>query len=311
MAEIARRRNAAAVPSDSGGLGLLEVSFMPQSRTLAMLLAGAAVLAVPIAGPAEATASKVAGGLQPHRAVYDMTLGEGGDSGSVSGVSGRIVTEFTGSACEGFTTNFRFVSRIDDQEGGSRLTDLRTTSYEDAVGDTFQFVTQSYVDRKLSEEAKGVATREGSNVVVDLTKPGTKQVSFSGGPLFPTQHLVRVIETAEAGGTILQADLYDGSESGEKVFATTAVIGKPVAGADAAGMDDAQAVEKLGAGARWPVRLSYFDTGGGRAEQTPMYELSFLVYANGVTRDLELDYGDFTILGKLTSVEYLETKPCE
>jgi hypothetical protein len=283
---------------------------MPFPRPLATLIAGAVLLAALPAAAAMAPVSKVAAGLQPHRAVYDMTLGDSDESGNISGVAGRIVTEFTGSACEGFTTNFRFVSRIDDQEGGSRLTDLRTTSYEDAVGDTFQFVTQSYIDQKLSEEAKGVATRDGDDVIVDLAKPAQKQVTLSSGPLFPTQHLVKVIEAAEAGGTILQGDLYDGSEAGEKVFATTAVIGKQAAGADEAGMDDAKAVETLGAGARWPVRLSYFDTGGDRAEQTPMYELSFLVYANGVTRKLELDYGDFTILGKLTSIEYLDAKPC-
>lgn len=284
---------------------------MPSPRPLATLFAGAVLIAALPAAAATAPVSKIAAGLQPHRAVYDMTLGESDENGTILGVSGRIVTEFTGSACEGFTTNFRFVSRIEDQEGGSRLTDLRTTSYEDAVGDTFQFVTQSYVDQKLSEEAKGVATRDGDEVVVDLAKPAQKQATFQNGPLFPTQHLVSVIETAEAGRTILQADLYDGSEKGEKVFATTAVIGKPASGTDEAGQDDAKAVETLAAGARWPVRLSYFDKGGDRAEQTPMYELSFLVYANGVTRKLELDYGDFTIIGKLTSIEYLDAKPCE
>ena len=284
---------------------------MPSPRPLATLFAGAVLLAALPAAAATTPVSKVAAGLQPHRAVYDMSLGESDDSGNIAAVAGRIVSEFTGSACEGFTTNFRFVSRIDDQEGGSRLTDLRTTSYEDATGDTFQFVTQSYIDQKLSEESKGVATRDGGEVIVDLAKPAQKQETFASGPLFPTQHLVRVIEAAEAGGTILQGDLYDGSEKGEKVFATTAVIGKPASGADEAGMDDAKAVETLGAGARWPVRLSYFEKGGDRAEQTPMYELSFLVYANGVTRKLELDYGDFIILGKLTSIEYLDTKPCE
>jgi len=285
---------------------------MVQSRRFAMLLAGTAVLAGSAGiAAAQSPASKIVAGLQPHRAVYDMSLGESDDTGAISGVSGRIVTEFTGSVCEGFTTNFRFVSRIDDQEGGSRLTDLRTTSYEDALGDVFQFVTKSFVDRRLADESKGVATRDGDTVIVDLAKPGTKQATLADGPLFPTQHLVKVIETAETGGTILQADLYDGSETGEKVFATTAIIGKPGGGADEAGTDEAAAVAKLGAGARWPVRLSYFDTAAGRAEQTPMYELSFLVYANGVARKLELDYGDFTILGRLTSVEYLEAKPCE
>jgi hypothetical protein len=284
---------------------------MPSPRPLATLIAGAVLVAALPAAAATTPVSKIAAGLQPHRAVYDMSLGERDENGTIAAVSGRIVTEFTGSACEGFTTNFRFVSRIDDQDGGSRLTDLRTTSYEDATGDIFQFVTQSYIDRKLSAESKGVATRDGDEVIVDLAKPALKQETFASGPLFPTQHLVKVIEAAEAGGTIMQADLYDGSEKGEKVFATTAVIGRPAAGADEAGLDDTKAVETLAAGARWPVRLSYFEMGGDRAEQTPMYELSFLVYANGVTRKLELDYGDFTILGKLTAIEYLDAKPCE
>ena len=151
---------------------------MPSPRPLATLLAGAVLVAALPAAAATAPVSKIAAGLQPHRAVYDMSLGESDENGTILGVAGRIVTEFTGSACEGFTTNFRFVSRIDDQEGGSRLTDLRTTSYEDATGETFQFVTQSYVDQKLSEESKGVATRDGDEVIVDLAKPAQKQTTF-------------------------------------------------------------------------------------------------------------------------------------
>lgn len=264
------------------------------------------------AGAAEAAAAgTVAAGLLPHRAVYDMRLGDSGDSAGVQGVNGRIVTEFTGSACDGFTTSFRFVSRITDQDGSARLTDLRTTSYETADGGTYQFVTQNYVDQTLTEESKGVATRDADAVVVDLVKPAARQVTLKGSPLFPTQHIIDVIDAAEANRTILTAPLYDGGESGEKLLLTTAVIGQPEMGEDAPANDDGAMVAKLGGVRRWPVRLSYFDANAPQGEQKPLYEISFLLYESGISRRLALDYGDFTIVGRLTSLELLPVTPCK
>jgi hypothetical protein len=276
-------------------------------RMLPLLVALAATTGAATA----AEPAPVLAGLQPHRAVYDMSLGDVDDKATVRGVAGRIVTEFTGSACDGFTTTFRFVSRIDDEEGGSRLTDLRTTSFESADAATFQFVTQNYVDRKISEETKGVATREGDKLVVDLVKPAAKQATLTGKALFPTQHIAEVLEHAEAGDTVFETQLFDGGEKGEKALSTTAIIGKGLTGEDAPGADDAAVVAKIGGGPRWPVRLSYFDTAAAAGEQTPMYELSFLLYANGITRQLVLDYGDFTIVGKLTQLDLLERTPCK
>ena len=262
-------------------------------------------------GAARAGGGDVAAGLLPHRAVYDMHLGDADDSASIQGVAGRIVTEFTGSVCDGFTTSFRFVSRISDQDGGTRLTDLRTTSFETADGGTFQFVTQNYVDQVLTEETKGVATRGPADTVVDLVKPAAKQVTLKGEPLFPTQHIIDVIAAAAAGRTILTAPLYDGGETGEKLMLTTAVIGQPAAGDDAPAEDDGAMVAKLGGARRWPVRLSYFDANAPQGEQTPLYEISFLLYESGISRRLVLDYGDFTIIGRLSSLELLPTTPCE
>lgn len=269
------------------------------------------VLAAGLAGPAAAGTAEVLDALQPHRAVYDMRLGDVEDGANVRAITGRIVTEFSGSSCDGFSTTFRFVSRIDDQSGGSRVTDLRTTSYEAGDGTSFQFVTQNYTDRKLAEETKGVATRDGDKIVVDLVKPANRQVTLDGKALFPTNHIAGVIDAAEQGRSIFEAPLYDGGDKGDKSTLTTAVIGKAVAGDDTAGDDDAAAVAKIGGGPRWPVRLSYFDMDAPQGEQTPMYELSFLIYANGITRRLELDYGEFTIVGKLASVELLERQPCK
>ena len=110
------------------------------------------------------------------------------------------------------------------------------------------------------------------------------------------------------GEGLLQAQIYDGSEKGQKVYDTTAFIGKPVA----AGTEDkieAPAKEKGLAGmTSWPVSIGYFESKGG--DLTPSYQIDFRLYANGVSRELLIDYGDFTVHGTLSSLEYLKPAEC-
>ena len=46
-------------------------------------------------------------------------------------------------------------------------------------------------------------------------------------------------------------------------------------------------------------------------EQTPVYAISFEMYENGISRALRLDYGDFVIDGKMSSLEVKKTKACK
>ena len=74
--------------------------------------------------------------LHAHRAVYDLTLDKASDRSGITGITGRMVYEFNGSACEGYTVKFRFVTQIDTSDT-TRLTDQQTTTFEDAEGKTF------------------------------------------------------------------------------------------------------------------------------------------------------------------------------
>ena len=61
---------------------------------------------------------------------------------------------------------------------------------------------------------------------VMLTKPKAQTLDFGREVLFPTQHIERLIEAAKQGGGAMQARVYDGSDTGVKIFATMSVIGK-------------------------------------------------------------------------------------
>jgi len=61
-----------------------------------------------------------------------------------------------------------------------------------------------------------------------------------------------------------------------------------------------------------PVTISYFDRSkkAKSGEETPVYAIGFELYENGISRALSLDYNDFVITGKLSSLEIKKPKPC-
>ncbi|MCX5494240.1 cell envelope integrity EipB family protein [Kaistia dalseonensis] len=241
-----------------------------------------------------------------HQAVYDLQLDDGG-SDSVSDAEGRMVYDFTGSACDGYTTRLRFVTRISDGDGNSRLTDVATSTYEDDEGKSFSFATKSYVDGAISEDSTGSAERQGSDIRVTIAKPDGRKFELAPTFQFPNQHMKTLISAAIAGEHFKQIDLFDGSEKGTMPYSTSAVIGALNSGGDDLG-DEAVAKAAGVANVRhWPVTLSYFH-GTSDGEQKPSYELSFILYENGITRRMRLDYGDFVLTGKLVKLDLKPTK---
>ena len=245
--------------------------------------------------------------LAPHRAVYDVALKEASDRSGITSMRGRIVYEFRGSACEGYTTNFRFVTQIGAQ-GSRRVTDQQTTTYEEGDASLFRFVTKTFVDEREDKHLAGTATRDGEQTIVRMSEPEPGETDLAPA-LFPTQHMIDLIRRANAGERFYEETLFDGSDEADRVMTTTVVIGPQKTPADdEPGSDIAEAI------AQAPVRnvsIAYFtEAGEGGGEGRPEYRISFKMYDNGVTRSLELDYGDFVLSGALEDLEIFPAEPC-
>jgi hypothetical protein len=125
------------------------------------------------------------------------------------------------------------------------------------------------------------------------------------------QHAYTLVQAAKSGVKMFTANLYDGSEKGEKYYLTTTVIGKeytPGAKPMAASFKGA---ERLQGVRSWPMTISYFEAGKNKQDQTPAYELSFRYFENGVTSDLKIDYGEFAIKGELKELTFLDPGKCQ
>jgi hypothetical protein len=275
-------------------------------------------VAIFVAGlaPGAAVAQGPAGSVKfaPHVAVYDLKLTSSRGKRLLEAARGRIVYDFSGSSCEGYSLQFRQVTELDSGEGKASLSDLRTSTWEEADGKSFRFKSQNYMDETRISEVDGEADRAKEKVAVKLIKPNGKKFD-AGKVVFPTEHMRLLIEAARAGKTLLEVAVYDGSESGEKIYQSLSVIGKRIEPDKK--LDDAAAGKDALAGlARWPVTISYFDKAekkgeGELGEQTPIYAISFEMYENGISRELKLDYGDFVIDGKMSSLEIKPVKACK
>ncbi len=250
--------------------------------------------------------------LVPHRAVYDLSLATTRANSSIVGVRGRILYDFSGNACDGYSLVFRQVSELDNTEGKISTSDMRSTTWEGADAKSFKFNSENFVDENLVDSVDGHAERDGAKTAVDLRKPVSKVLDLDPGVVFPTEHMVRAVAAARAGENVLSFPVYDGSETGQKVFNTLTVIGRKIAPGGDEHEDAAAHEPKLANVPRWPVTISYFSTEKDpqNGEQTPDYAIGFELYENGISRALTLDYNDFVVTGKLVSLEFKQPKPC-
>lgn len=262
-------------------------------------------------GRVEAAAS---GAFLSHQALYELSLVKSRGSNSINGARGRILYNFSGSACEGYTSEFRQVSELDSGEGKVTLSDLRSKSWEDGAGKSYRFTIDTRMNDSDSAPVDGVAERTGDHVTVKLKQPVAKTFTLDGSTVFPTEQIERIIAAARAGKSVLELMVYDGSDNGEKVYNTLSVIGQPIPGdRSIATPDPSTANDVMKSLTRWPVTVSYYDHDAKAkdGEQTPVYAMSFELYENGVSRALVLDYNDFVISGALGKFDVRDSKPCK
>jgi hypothetical protein len=260
--------------------------------------------------PALAQPAKPSIQLAPHRAVYDLSLLRSQGSRGLDSARGRIAMDFGGDACDGYTLNYRQVTVLNSNESGARTVDTQTATFEAGDGLSMRFKSTSTSGSAGASGVDGDARLKPDGTLdVRFKQPRSAGFSAAGQPVFPTEHLKRVIETARQGQTTLSVKVYDGSDDGKKVYDTLGVIGHKIEAGAGGNLDEASRQENLQKIARWPVTISYFAEGS--ADRTPAYTVSFELYENGISRALRLDYGDFVLKGDLQTLQIQPATACQ
>jgi hypothetical protein len=267
-------------------------------------------LTVALLASASAETAKVPVQLVPHRAVYDLSLLRSGGSKGLDSARGRIAMEFGGDACDGYTLKYRQVTVLSSSETGPRTIDTQAATFETGDGLSMRFKTTSSTQGLVKDGVDGDAQlRPDGSLDVRFKQPRNDVFAAAGQPIFPTEHLKRLIEAGRNGQSTLSVRVYDGSNDGKKIYDTLGLVGRRIEPGGSGALEEPVRQEALAKVPRWPVTISYFEEGTG--DRTPVYTISFDLYENGISRDLKLDYGDFALKGELKSLEVQAPTTCQ
>jgi len=233
--------------------------------------------------------------LISHRGIYDLALERADDKTGIHALTGRMVYEFTGSACEGFTTKFRYVSRLEMEENAPRIHDQQTQLFESADGTQLSILNKNYTNSQIENEFEATAWQRDNGIVVEVNKPETKTHHLSPA-LFPNLQMIEMLQKAKIGVNFYQTILYDNFETGDKITQATVVIG-------------AQRMNGANDTPVWPITISYFDD-EKNPDGLPSYQSRFLLDDRGISHDIVFDYGDFSMRGTLTQLDILQPSAC-
>ena len=273
-------------------------------RSAARLLAAAALgaLFVDAAPPARALDAGVIADIQPHRAIYKMSLSSARNSSKVSAVSGRMMFEWA-DACDGWTTEQRFQLRFVYSEGEAMNMNTNYTTWEAKNGLRYRFNVLKKVNGETDEDIRGEATlaKDGAAGTARFTKPDAQEMALPSGSMFPTSHTLGILQHAKAGDRFFNATVFDGADA-EGSTEVNAFIGAPVSAETELG--DGLVKGKKG----WPVRMAFFPLHSDAAQ--PEYEMSLRLLQNGIAESMQIDYGDFTIKAILETLQALPKSGC-
>jgi hypothetical protein len=268
------------------------------ARRLKPWLLAAGLAAVTAAAPTTRGAQ-----IAPHRALYTMTLGSARNDSGVIDANGTMDYEW-GETCDGWTIEQRY--RLKMRYAESHDVDIASSfvTWESKDGLRYRFNQRQTRNGELDEEIRGEARLDGPGKggVAEFTKPRPQTLKLAPGVLFPSAHTILLIDKAREGKTFVSRQVFDGATD-ENAVQVSAVIGAKVT-AEPASAKLNPLLEQPG----WQVRLAFFPV-DVKAEE-PDYELGMDLLDNGVSRDMVIDYGDYSIRAKLDDIEALGKPSC-
>jgi hypothetical protein len=245
--------------------------------------------------------------LVPHRATYDMKLSVARPNSGIVEVSGRMVLE-TVDSCDGWEVKQRIKLKFLRNDGEEFDTDSSFSSYESKDGLRLSFSVRNIQNDEVEEELRGQAQLQGQGSTgrASFTLPEVRSFDLPVGTLFPTSHLMLIIQHARNGDRSASYSVFDGARL-DGAFQVNAVIGRSprVTGAPPIRGD----VALMRNQPSWSVRLAFF-AAGDQGSANPEYELALDLLANGIARSMLLDYGEFAVDARLVHLQALPRPRC-
>ena len=286
----------------SGRIAYDDDVMLKQTKTNPHRAAAAFLSLALVAGvPFQVQSAKINSKLVEHKAFYEMQMGERLQSSHIVNINGMSAFAIERD-CTGWRSIEDYMIQFVAESGGSDRVLSHFESWEADSGDKYSFdimEESSFEGRKDFGGFVEISSGEDGNAYFTL-EPDTA-IKLPSDTVFPMQHVRNILDHAEAGNKIIGATVFTGAEPDSALMRTSTVVG---------GWRDepATGLGELAEDGYWQITVAYFKPLSTSAE--PEYEIQFSMQANGLVREYEINYGDFSIMANLKSVEPVEPVSC-
>ncbi|MGH7056375.1 MAG: EipB family protein [Acetobacteraceae bacterium] len=255
----------------------------------------AAAAGSPRTSPRGAPAAPAALPLVGQRALYRLVLSKPRPGGVVAG-SGTMGFEVV-DACGGWAVRQRLDMTLVDADGQVTHTRSDYATWEAKDGLRFRFHSLDLTNGEVTDRLAGSARleRTGGPGTVTYSEPGTKTMKLPPGTLFPMAQTEAIIEAGRAGKKFMASPLFDGTDDSGASYSSVAIAGwsKP-------GPSHYAALSGLPS-----TRVSVAFFSRKRDAMLPDFEIGMRYYVNGVADQLVMNFGGFTMLGRMMHLAVL------
>ncbi len=265
------------------------IAALPLTALLALLApAGGAWSAPALTAPATALdPAKVV--LAPHSARYDLSLASTSDGATVA-ATGTMRFQVV-DACSAWASQQQLRLQLVTREGQSSDMVSNYATLESKDGRHLTFDMQQRDNGSLTQQVRGEASLDAAgNGTVHYTLPAVSTMALPRGTLFPMAHTAAIIAAAQSGKKSIDPVLFDGTSADGPTDSYVTILGwhPPPSGSDRPGL------AALGSGR---MHVAFFARKPGTI--TADYEIGMRYFANGVSDQLAMDFGTFTLNGVL------------
>lgn len=254
-------------------------------------------------------AAQAAVALQPHRAVYSLSLDMTRGQRSVISIAGQMEYRWA-VACDGSSFEQTYKVAMVYASGDTLNRKSRYAGWESADGRELTYNLTTTTNDGDEEDVRGTARLDGSGGGDAVYKtPADLKQALPAGSLFPTSHMQHLVEAMRQGLPIFTAGFFDGSSTDGPQYVSVA-IGRAQPGDPSA--------DPLLRGPSHAVSMAFYTLGGGKdsddkgdAKELPDYELRQRLFENGIADRIVIDYGDFAMAAKLDTLEPVPAPTCK
>jgi hypothetical protein len=252
------------------------------------------------AGFGTAQTARAAANLAGHHASYRLTLKSVQDQGVIS-ADGSMEYDLT-DACTGWTTSQHLVINLTDRDGRDTHMVSDYATFETKDGTRLTFHTRQMNGAETTTKLSGTASLDhsGGKGFAEFAEPEKKRVELPPGTMLPNAHTQAILQAGGDAKRFLSMPLFDGTgaDGAQDTFVTIETWHPPLA-------SKWSSLATLPSGR---VHVAFYDR--DQTSELPDYETGMRYFDNGVADELEMDFGDFVMAGRIDALSMKPAPRC-